>query len=77
MPSKVIFTDNQINELKQLVESGTRQTDIAKHFDVTDDTIRKICRENDIQIRQPHKCVCVICTHFQCHDLFSEGRYII
>ena len=61
MPKKVVFNDEQLKELKQLMDQNVRQTDIAKHFHVTDDTIRRICRENDLEIKMPHKCVCIIC----------------
>lgn len=61
MPKKIIFNTEKLMELKSMVNQGVKQTDIAKHFKVTDDTIRKICKENDIQIRMPHKCTCIIC----------------
>lgn len=61
MPAKIIFSSDQLNRLKELVTSGMRQTDIAKHFNVTDDTIRRICREENIEIKMPHKCKCIIC----------------
>lgn len=61
MGKKVVFNESQLEELKQMMNDGIRQTDIAKHFKVTDDTIRRICRENKIQIRMPHKCKCIIC----------------
>ena len=44
MSSKVIFSQDQLSELKDLMDKGVRQIDIAKHFGVTDDTIRRICR---------------------------------
>lgn len=61
MPKKITFTELQLAELKAMLDHGIKQTDIAKHFHVTDDTIRKICHENGFEIRMPHKCVCVIC----------------
>ena len=61
MPKKIVFSNEQLNELKSLIDQNMRQTDIAKHFNVTDDTIRRICRENDIEIKMPNKCVCIIC----------------
>lgn len=61
MAKKIVFTADQISELKQLMEQGIRQSDIAKHFKVTDDTIRKICKENDLIVKMPHKCKCIIC----------------
>ena len=61
MPKKVVFTNDQFIELKKMIDEGVRQTDIAKHFDVTDDTIRRICRENDIKITQPYTCICQLC----------------
>lgn len=61
MGKKVMFNESQLEELKQMMNDGIRQTDIAKHFKVTDDTIRRICRENEIQVRMPHKCKCIIC----------------
>jgi len=61
MGRKIVFTESQLIELKSLINSGMRQTDIAKHFSVTDDTIRRICRENEIVVKMPHKCICSIC----------------
>ena len=61
MPSKIIFSTEQLTELRTLIDSGMRQTDIAKHFNVTDDTIRRICREQGWEIRMPHKCTCILC----------------
>ena len=61
MPKKVVFNNDQLNDLKGMITEGVRQTDIAKHFDVTDDTIRRICRENDIVITQPYTCICQLC----------------
>ena len=39
MPKKIVFTEEQIEELRDLVEQGVRQVEIAKHFSVTDDTV--------------------------------------
>ena len=61
MPRKVVFSEDKLIELKKMINEGVRQLDIAKHFNVTDDTIRRICRENDIEISQPYICVCRIC----------------
>jgi len=61
MGAKVVFNDDQLRELQELMNSGVKQTDIAKHFKVTDDTIRRICREHDLQVRMPHKCTCILC----------------
>lgn len=61
MPKKVMFTAEQLQELKYMIDSGCTQTKIAKHFDVTDDTIRRICKENDITVLPPHICTCEIC----------------
>ena len=61
MPAKIVFSSKQLNELKELVASGMKQADIARHFNVTDDTIRRICREENIEIKMPHKCKCIIC----------------
>lgn len=61
MPKKITFTSEQLKELQDLMNQGMRQTDIAKHFKVTDDTIRRICKENGFEVRMPHKCVCAIC----------------
>lgn len=61
MPSKIVFSTEQLTELRTLIDSGMRQTDIAKHFNVTDDTIRRICREQGWKIRMPHKCTCILC----------------
>ena len=58
---KVIFDESQLKELQQLIDKGVRQADIAKHFGVTDDSIRKICRENGIEVRMPHKGSCIVC----------------
>lgn len=61
MPKKVVFNDDQLNDLKRMITEGVRQTDIAKHFDVTDDTIRRICKENNIDIKMPYICICQLC----------------
>lgn len=61
MPRKVVFSEDKLIELKKMTDEGVRQLDIAKHFNVTADTIRRICRENDIEISQPYICVCHIC----------------
>lgn len=61
MPSKIIFNAAQIEELRKLVSKGMRQEDVAKHFNVTADTIRRICKENNIQVKMPYQCTCVIC----------------
>ena len=61
MPKKIVFNNDQLSELKIMMNDGVRQTDIAKHFKVTDDTIRRICRENDIEVKMPYKCKCIIC----------------
>lgn len=61
MGRKIVFNEQQLAELKGMLDQGVRQNDIAEHFHVTDDTVRRICRENELQIRMPHKCVCVIC----------------
>ena len=61
MPKKIVFTEQQIEELRELVEQGVKQADIAKHFSVTDDTVRRLCKENGIDVKMPHRCVCIIC----------------
>lgn len=61
MPKKIIFSKNQLTELKNLIEQGHTQSEIASHFEVTADTIRKICRENQIDSSIEHLCKCVIC----------------
>ena len=61
MPAKITFSQDQILELNNLITKGLKQSDIAKHFNVTDDTIRRICKENNIEIRMPHECICIIC----------------
>ena len=61
MPNKIIFNNDQLLELKSLMNEGIRQTDIAKHFHVTDDTIRRICKENGISVTQPYVCTCKLC----------------
>lgn len=61
MGQKIIFTKQQINELHSLIDQHMCQTDIATHFNVTDDTIRRVCREEGIEIKMPYKCKCVIC----------------
>lgn len=61
MPKKIVFSEEQIKELKTLMDNHVPQLQIAKHFHVTDDTIRKICRENNLEINMPHKCTCIIC----------------
>lgn len=58
---KKLFTEEQLEELKQMMEDGVRQTDIAEHFNMTADTLRKRCREAGLEIRMPHKRVCAIC----------------
>ena len=60
MPKKIIFTDEQLNMLKLLIDSGRSQSHLAKYFKVTDDTIRRICKENAIQIL-PLIYTCEIC----------------
>lgn len=61
MPKKVVFNNDQLNDLKRMITEGVRQTDIAKHFDVTDDTIRRICKENNIDIKMPYIRICQLC----------------
>ena len=61
MPRKIVFNEDRLNDLKRLIDEGVRQSDIAKHFDVTDDTIRRICKENNIDIKMPYICVCQLC----------------
>lgn len=61
MPKRIQFTKFQINELKDLMNQGFSQLQIADHFSVTDDTIRRICKENGIEVNMPYKCKCVIC----------------
>ena len=61
MPKKIIFTNEQLDMLKLLIDSGHSQSHLAKYFKVTDDTIRRICKENAIQILPPHICTCEIC----------------
>ena len=61
MPKKITFSKNQLAELKNLIEQGHTQSEIASHFEVTADTIRKICRENHIDLSMKHLCKCVIC----------------
>lgn len=61
MARKVVFSNDQLDKVRQMIDEGFRQSDIAKYFKVTDDTLRKICRENNILIHMPHKCVCVLC----------------
>lgn len=69
MGKKIVFTPEQLEELKSLMAQNMRQTDIAKHFGVTDDTIRRICRENELEIKMPYKCICIICG-----DVFYSNR---
>ena len=61
MPKKIIFSKEQIEELIDLINQGVPQLQIAHYFNVTDDTIRRICRENNIKVKMPHKCTCIIC----------------
>lgn len=61
MPKKIVFTDDQVNAVKEMIERGIRQSDIAKHFHITDDTLRRICKENNIEVKKPYICVCELC----------------
>lgn len=39
MPKKIVFNAEKLSELKSMMDQGIKQTDIAEHFKVTDDTI--------------------------------------
>lgn len=73
--AKVIFTESQLAELKQMMDNGIRQTNIAKHFKVTDDTIRRICREAGFEIKMPYKCTCIICNEVFYSNI-KNGKHV-
>lgn len=62
MPKKIVFSNQQIDELKSMIANNRTQSEIAEYFNTTDTVIRNICHENNIMTRRSKKqytcCVC-------------------
>ena len=61
MPKKIVFTDDQINDIRDLVESGATQIQIAEQFGTTDTVIRGVCKANGISTQSMRAYTCVVC----------------
>lgn len=62
MPKKRVFTSEQIDKIKEMIDSNCTQQEIAEYFSTTDTLIRKICRENGIELKRASKVyTCVVC----------------
>lgn len=46
--NKIIFDETELRRLKELCASNVPQKDISSEFGVSVDTIRRVCKENDI-----------------------------
>jgi len=54
-PKRIIWTEDNINKLKELINNNTPIKEISKYFDVTVSSIRTQCFKNNIPIPSKHK----------------------
>lgn len=61
MPKKFTVTEDQLVQIKCMLESGVPQYEIASQFGTTDTMIRKICKENNIETKSMRTYRCIVC----------------